>query len=72
MIYFSNSKNDTMWNAHVGNSNMPESACELVYYAQADGDELVQAMKILGIESVPFRVFTFVGDDAKRIFMNWR
>lgn len=38
---------------------------------QCDGHELEQACTITG-KNVPYRVFTFIGDDARLIFVNWK
>lgn len=42
-----------------------------VDYAQADGDEIFQACRILGRATPPATVFTFVGKDAQTIAVNW-
>lgn len=43
-----------------------------VYLVQADGQELEQCLTILGRNSCPGRIHTFVGDAAREIFQNWR
>ena len=42
-----------------------------VVAVQCDGHELDQACAITG-KNVPSCVFTFVGDEARSIFVNWR
>jgi hypothetical protein len=39
---------------------------------QVDGDELFKACAILGRQPRVERVYTFVGDEAKTIVLNWR
>ena len=44
------------------------------FWVQADGHELEQAIKIAtnGLNSkAPVRVMTFVGDEARKILLNW-
>jgi len=69
--YFSNTDDKTIAQAYVGGSfNLTANVGE-VYFAQLDGDELEHGLLILGRLSVPKHIFTFVGDDAKMIYMNW-
>lgn len=73
MIYFSDKDNKTIWSGHIGTrfSPIPREVIENVYFAQADGDELEKCASILD-RSVAQRVFTFVGEQAQTIAVNWK
>lgn len=74
MIYFSRKfKQDGGFSCHVGAKDIRRQFdVNAVEYAQADGHELEQACEILGRSLPPNRVYTFCGDNAREIFMNWR
>jgi hypothetical protein len=42
-----------------------------VTQVQADGDELEKSCKILGRHLPDTRVYTFYGDNAREILLNW-
>jgi hypothetical protein len=44
---------------------------ESVTQVQADGDELEKSCKILGRHLPDKRVYTFYGDNAREILLNW-
>lgn len=46
-------------------------AKERIVAVQADGDELARCCAILGRQLPTSRVYTFVGDNAKEIVINW-
>ena len=73
MIYFSDSNDDMVMDAprYTSDVCVPVVACGKIQYAQADGDELEHACEILGRPMPKARVFTFVGDDARTIAINW-
>lgn len=59
---------------HIGNENMRlvlNGNYDLVTEIQADGDELVHCCQILGRQLPNKSVYTFVGDNAREIAINW-
>lgn len=76
MIYFSFSSGDTIC-GHVNDSILSNDipayldAGNHVTEVQADGDELEHCCAILGRNLPPNRVYTFVGDNANEIALNW-
>lgn len=75
MIYFSNSEDKTIASGQIGDKGLKStlnSVFSAVYFVQADCDELIQCGQILG-RTTDFctRVYTFVGDNAKEIALNW-
>lgn len=42
-----------------------------VKYVYADGDELVLCFNILGMKELDVRSYTFCGDQARTILLNW-
>lgn len=59
---------------HVGDSSLRQDLHKCVRQVesiQADGDELTRCCEILGRPLPPTRVYTFYGDNAKEIAVNW-
>ena len=42
-----------------------------IEYVYADGDELVLCFNILGMNQIDIRSYTFCGDQARTILLNW-
>jgi hypothetical protein len=77
MIYFmaKNMKTVLGTPSHIDSGAPPRSHLEDVCIVQADGDELEAAWDILAVPPASRpkrRVYTFVGDQAKTIFLNWQ
>lgn len=76
MIYFMDKDLNTVEGTptHIGESQSYSKKVSMVEYAQADGDELHAAMIMFPNINVPVeaRVFTYSGDFAKMLYMNWR
>ena len=51
-------------------SNNLKTLCHICIEVQVDGNELISALSIVGRQSVPRKIFTFVGDEAKTICAN--
>ena len=74
MLYATISLQSYELQGHIDNSLLTErlnAKYEQVENIQADGDELERCCEILGRELPPNRVYTFVGDNAKEIAINW-
>lgn len=71
MIYFMNQNSETLpFPSHIGREITGE--WRVVDSCQADGHELVRCAEILCQPVPKERVFTYVGDEARRIAANWR
>ena len=68
-------ENAVEWTSgHVGDKNLTKRLndnYQLVTAIQVDGDELELACKLLGRELPCRRVYTFIGDNAKELAINW-
>lgn len=42
-----------------------------IAYIQADGDELAKCCRILGRQLPDKKIYTFLGDNAREIAINW-
>lgn len=76
-IFFEMNSSDLQFGeCHIG---MPPSAARALnshfrdcMSAQADGDELMAALRIVGRNQVPHRVWTFINEEAQLICANWK
>jgi hypothetical protein len=68
--YFKDINNETLTISYI-DSYVDKSIVNKVYFAQLGDYELERGLRIIGRVSVPDTTFTFVGDDAKMIFVNW-
>ncbi len=77
MIFFSDSKDETLATAYVEAeleyketlAHAPSAA--LVQFADADGHELEYAFQLLGMKDNGLRRVIFCGDQARFLFLNW-
>jgi len=75
MIYFvSTGKDDFEMSGHIGDRMLVDWTIDnyqKVTEVQADGDELERCCDILGRKLPSTRVYTFLGDNAREIALNW-
>jgi hypothetical protein len=74
MLYATISFQNHDISGHIGDARLTEdlhTKYDRVENIQADGDELIKCCLILGRELPPNRVYTFVGNNAKEIAINW-
>lgn len=71
MLYITDTNDQTIWQGHTGEKT-PELSISSVAEVQADGDELLVCLRLVG-RTTPskMRVYCFVGDEARTIFRNW-
>lgn len=73
-MLYANLNNGQCHQGHIDNENMRlvlNGNYDLVTEIQADGDELEHCCRILGRQLPNKRVYTFVGDNAREIAINW-
>ena len=75
MVFFMDNNLSVLWQGHVekstnsfaGSSPKPQD----IYVVQADGEELNLCYKILGRSPSGDYIHTFVGDQARELWLNW-